>query len=412
MAKRQDSIPGYLYPLDGLRAISVILIFIFHTWQQSWIFYSYTMPNGFKLFDFTLLQRYGYLAIDFFFVLSGFGLFYPIARSMFGESQFKGWKDFFIKRARRIYPAYVVIMILLLFIPSAIWVLYDKSNILENIKHIITNLLFIENFTDKNGVTPIISTAWTLPMEVHFYILFPLICIPFRKKPVLTFIGMVIASLLVRFYSICFTDMRQFYQTFTTGYFDVFGAGMLSAYFVVYARHKMKNAEKMKPFITAISVICLIVMYCFFKWLSAINFPQGSDGSVYFRFLYRGILAIATGGFIFTACFSYDFWQKKIWGNRLFIFISSISYSVYLLHQNVYIFLKANNIPHSDMDPVMNDRPAMWGLTFICLGVTLALSILITRFVEQPIAKYGYKGCFGKILSFFYPDKPENKKIK
>ena len=37
---RQSDIPGYLYALDGMRAISLIFIVIFHTFQQSWIFYN------------------------------------------------------------------------------------------------------------------------------------------------------------------------------------------------------------------------------------------------------------------------------------------------------------------------------------------------------------------------------------
>ena len=96
---RQSDIPGYLYALDGMRAISLIFIVIFHTFQQSWIFYNLKISPDKYLFNFEIFQRYGYVAIDSFFVLSGFCLFYPIARSMFGECEFRGWKNFFIKRA-------------------------------------------------------------------------------------------------------------------------------------------------------------------------------------------------------------------------------------------------------------------------------------------------------------------------
>ena len=399
MKGRQNSIPGYLYVLDGLRAVSLILIFMFHTWQQSWIFYRLQLTKNFTLFDFTIFQQFGYLAIDAFFVLSGFCLFYPIARDMFGESQFKGWKDFFLKRVRRIYPSYIIILIVLILIPSLSQLQYNSSSFADVFKHTVFHLLFIHNF-DGNILMSMAPTAWTLAIEIQFYILFPLICIPFKKKPVLTFIGMLIFSQAVRLFLISFVDINQQAQSWTISYLDIFGCGMLSAYFVVYARNKLKNIDKMKLLMTFMSVVCIAAAVCFFMWIRKISFPQGTDGVTYFRFLYRIIFAVFLAGFIFTACFSYDFWQKKIWGNRLFIFLSSISYTFYLWHQNIYIFLKTNGIPYTTSNPVMNDRAAMEGLTLICFVSSLVISVLVTKFVEEPISKYGYKGYFSKIFEF------------
>ena len=63
---RQSDIPGYLYALDGMRAISLIFIVIFHTFQQSWIFYNLKISPDKYLFNFEIFQRYGYVAIDSF----------------------------------------------------------------------------------------------------------------------------------------------------------------------------------------------------------------------------------------------------------------------------------------------------------------------------------------------------------
>lgn len=408
MQNRQASIPGYLYVLDGLRAISLILIFMFHTWQQSWIFCNLRLTQNTYLFDFTSFQMFGYLAIDAFFVLSGFCLFYPIARSMFGESEFRGWKDFFVKRLRRIYPAYVIILIVLLFVPSLSQLQYNPKDAADVFKHTIMHLLFIQNF---DGITlmSMTPTAWTMTMEVHFYLLFPLICIPFKKKPVLTFIGMIIISQLTRFYIAGWQDINQQVQSWTVSYLDVFGCGMLSAYFVVYARNKLKNIDKMKFLMTAMSVLCVFIITGFFIWMSRMSFPNGADSGTYFRLLYRFFLAAFIAAFIFTACFSYDFWQQKIWGNRFFVFLSSISYTFYLWHQNIYIFLKNKAIPYATTNPVMQDRPAMESMVFICLASALIISVLVTKFVEQPIAKYGYKGYFLKIKSLLSGEKKRGK---
>ena len=61
---RQSDIPGYLYALDGMRAISLIFIVIFHTFQQSWIFYNLKISPDKYLFNFEIFQRYGYIALS------------------------------------------------------------------------------------------------------------------------------------------------------------------------------------------------------------------------------------------------------------------------------------------------------------------------------------------------------------
>lgn len=394
---RKERIPGYLYALDGLRAVSLILIVMFHTWQQSWISYNLKITDAKFLFNFETLQRYGYVAIDIFFVLSGFCLFYPIARDMFGESKFTGWKNFFIKRARRIYPSYALMLLLLLIFPALSYSTYNLSSAPDVAKHFLSHLFFIHNFSPST-VGSVISTAWTMSIEVQFYILFPLICIPFRKKPAATFIGMVIAGLGLRMFMISFVTFDKFnLQAIMPAYLDVFGFGMIAAYFVVRARNKVKNIRKLKPYMTAMSAVCVFLAVCYIYWLSKARYPQGYSPDVYFRFLYRGLFAGIVAVFIFTSCFSYSFWEKKIWGNRFFVFLSSISYTVYLWHQNIYIFLKKIHVPYTTMDPVMKDRQAMEGMTLICLALSLIIGVIVTKYVEAPIVKYGFRGCLERI---------------
>ena len=398
---REKSIPGYLNALDGLRAIALMMIVMYHTWQQSWITCNLKITPDKYLFNLELFQRYGYVAIDIFFVLSGFCLFYPIARDMFGESKFGGWKNFFIKRARRIYPSYVLMLVLLLIFPALSYVTYNVKDAADVAKHFISHLFFVHNFNDKT-IGSTISTAWTMSIEVQFYILFPLLCIPFRKKPVLTFIGMAAAAVGIRLYMISNVSFDKFnLQAITPAYLDVFGIGMLAAYFVVYMRNKCATVEKLKAHMTIMSVLCVITAVGYMYWLKGASFPKGFNADVYFRFLYRGLFALVIAGFIFTSCFSYDVWSKKLWGNKFFVFLSSISYTVYLWHQNIYIFLKGNHIPYTTQKPVMNDRAAMEGMVFICIVVSLIIVVLVTKYIEGPIVKYGYKGCIERIAGVF-----------
>lgn len=412
---RQDRISGYLYALDGLRAISLILIVMFHTFQQSWIFYNLRISQNKYLFNLEIFQRYGYVAIDSFFVLSGFCLFYPIARDMFGESKFGGWKNFFIKRARRIYPSYIIILLVTVLVPSFSYVggMYDPKDFLSTARNVIMHLLFIHNF-DQSTLMTTVSTAWTMSIEVHFYLMFPLLCIPFKKKPVLTAVGMIAVGVILRLTLMSSMNLSsQIMQAITPTYFDVFALGMLSAYFVVYARNKIACMDKLKLCMTIISALCVFTAVGYIYWLRGAKAPQGYNADIYFRFLYRGIFAALAALFLFTACFSYSFWERKIWGNKFFVFLSSISYTVYYWHQNIYIFLKNHNIPYTTQNPVMNDRAAMDGLTLLCLASSVIIGVIVTKYIEGPIVKYGFKGSFVKLGEMLrLPAAKDHKKAK
>jgi peptidoglycan/LPS O-acetylase OafA/YrhL len=224
---------------------------------------------------------------------------------------------------------------------------------------------------------------------------------------------MSIAAVIMRLLLLSYADIgsAQLQALFPT-YFDVFGSGMISAYFVVYARNKLKKISELKPIMTAISALCLFIAVCYIYWLANAHFPDGFQKDVYFRFLYRGLFAVILSGFIFTACFSYDFWEKKIWGNRFFVFLSSISYTVYLWHQNIFIFLKKVNLMNATTERVMDDRPAMWRMVLICWSASLIIGWLVTKYIETPVVKYGFKGCADKIISATAPKQNKNKKHK
>lgn len=396
--QREKSISGYLYALDGLRAISVILIFIFHSWQASWITYRIALPGGGYLFNFEIFQRYGYIAIDSFFVLSGFGLFYPIARAMFGETQQVSWREFYIKRARRILPAYYIMLLILLIFPVLSYNIYDADNIKDIIKHFGTHMTFTHIYNDATAGS-VISTAWTLSIEAIFYVLFPVIATVFKKKPVVVFIVMFIIGQAARIAAVGMFDIRrQSVSGFPLLYIDIFGWGMLCAYFVVYARNKLRRIDSLRGFMTVLSVLSLVAVYYFIKWMSKNGLDAyDTDGPAAFRMIYRFIVDGAFAVFIFATSFSYKWWGEKIWGNRFFVYISTISYSFYLWHQNIHIFLKKIHVPYTTQDPVMQDRAAMDGFVLLSIVLSVAIAAASTYFIEIPISKYGFKGFLIKI---------------
>jgi len=259
-----------------------------------------------------------------------------------------------------------------------------------------THLLFIHNFW-KATYGSTISTAWTMPMEVQFYVLFPLIAYFFKKKPILIFSILFVICQTLRLVVCATSDISNFELARTVLYLDIFVVGMLSAYVVVWARNKLKYIDKLAPLMTVISILCVHIIWYFIKWMSYAEMPDGSQSHIYFRLLYRWLLCAVTAVLLFSSCYSIKFFQKKILGNKFMVFFSTISYSFYLIHQNINILLKRLNIPYSTAEKVMDDRRAMEGYAFLSIVLSVGLAALLTYCVEKPIAKYGYKEYFKRI---------------
>lgn len=380
---------GYLPVLDGLRSVCAILIFMFHNWQQTWL------SAKFDIFGFTLnlqpFQQYGYIAVDAFFVMSGFCLFYPVAREMFNESGKQSVSLFYIKRARRIIPAYYFMLILLIIFPVLSYNTYNASDIGDIIKHFGLHALFLHIYNAET-LGSCISTAWTLGIEVAFYAVFPFVAKFFKKKPAFAFGCMFLLSQTLRILTLASGEINMLSTSNPLLYLDIFGVGMLSAYFTVYIRNKLKNILSLKYIMTVISILCLVGIYYYMLWMGNAN-VNGLDSSACHRLLYRILLSSLFALFILSASYSAKIWQK-FWGNKLFVFISGISYSFYLWHQNIHIALRKLNIPYTSQNPVTLDKQAM--VIFMILSIVLSVSIAIfsTYCIEKPIVRYGFCGYF------------------
>ena len=394
---RTKEIPGYLYGLDGLRALSMILIWMFHAFQQSWIFAIFPRNSARHLINLTRLQYHGYVAIDAFFVLSGFCLFYPIARSMFEGAEFGGWKNFYYKRMKKIWPSYLFMLLVLLIVP----VFSYGTNGLHGWtfwKHYVYHVFFIHNISpDTLGTT--ISTAWTMAIEVQFYLVFPFFAWCMKKSPALTLLGGTVFSHAIRLYYAANGDASPMAQGNTLHYFDIFLWGMASAYAVVWARVKLPQMKKTGARIamTVASAMALALAYQFIRWMDGCSFGDitGSSAATIFRFMYRPILPFSFAAFLFAISNSLPFWEKRVWGNRVFIFLSTISYNFYLWHQNVHIFFKEvipGGIPAGMSDVASAPDGTRWVYLFLTLVCSLLIATVTTYLIEIPFAKYGFLG--------------------
>lgn len=186
-----------LAPLTSLRFFAAILVIFFH---NPGVFYNLFVEKlGF--YSGFLIVHHGYATVAFFFVLSGFILAYNYYGKMFSVR--KDFYRFYIARAVRIYPAYIMsIIIALPFLAlhiyqnsysQAEWI---KAGVVFPLSIVMLQSwlpMWLDSFSNIN------APGWSLSVEFFLYLLFPFLLLRVRKMqvryliillPVLVILGM------------------------------------------------------------------------------------------------------------------------------------------------------------------------------------------------------------------------------
>ncbi|MFP5392036.1 MAG: acyltransferase family protein [Gammaproteobacteria bacterium] len=148
----------YRPDIDGLRAVAVLLVVVFHAWPR-WL-------------------QSGFIGVDIFFVISGF----LITSIILSDLQARSFSilEFYSRRVRRIYPALLLVM----FVTLALgWAVLMRNELAQLGKHIASGAAFIANLTfwsetgyfDNNSTTKPLLHLWSLGVEEQFYIVWPLL---------------------------------------------------------------------------------------------------------------------------------------------------------------------------------------------------------------------------------------------
>ena len=155
--------PTRLPGLDLLRAIAVLWTMQFHGF----------IVGGLGE-DWHWLERYGWMGVDLFFVLSGFliggQLLRPLAR---GETP--SLRAFYLKRAFRILPAFWVVL--------AVYLLWPGFREAPGMEPWWKFALFFVNLDIDYASNAAFSHAWSLCVEEHFYLLFPALALLLARRP-------------------------------------------------------------------------------------------------------------------------------------------------------------------------------------------------------------------------------------
>jgi peptidoglycan/LPS O-acetylase OafA/YrhL len=161
--------------IEGLRALAIASVFVFHVWFVS-------PPLGHP-FESAWLGKHVFLqlqnGVTLFFVLSGFLLYLPFASAALRERARPEFGAYLQNRALRILPAYWVILLLTAVVLQSARIYHAHSaaiGAMHSPKLLVENGLLLQNYRPVTLATGIVP-AWSLAIEVVYYLALPLLVV-------------------------------------------------------------------------------------------------------------------------------------------------------------------------------------------------------------------------------------------
>jgi peptidoglycan/LPS O-acetylase OafA/YrhL len=149
----------YIPAIDGLRAISVIAVLLYHLTLPWW-------PGGF-------------LGVDLFFVISGYVITRLILDSI-ERSSALDLRKFYRSRIRRLFPA-LIFMVVMTTLFVGVWAPETVKRFVSDLPYLFTGLMNWalvareQDYFSTIGRPPLLQHTWSLAVEIQFYLLWPLI---------------------------------------------------------------------------------------------------------------------------------------------------------------------------------------------------------------------------------------------
>jgi peptidoglycan/LPS O-acetylase OafA/YrhL len=305
----------YNQTLDSLRGISILWVLLHH------------IPLGLpRALEF--IRERGDLGVELFFAISGI----LVTKSIVGtfkkdQSNMASIKEYFVKRASRIFPPFyltlAVLFVLAFLIPSLGSKLSSISDILFSFPTYLYN--YAKFFTD--GTVPgSFGIFWSLCFEEQFYLLLLLVFITFKKEHFnFVFITLILASIATRVYFSITPDQYTYnkLQYYTHYRLDAILLGSLAVI----------NLERIRSFITKSSAITILSLIILVIGVCNHSYSGELNRALNYILVSLGFTGISIVAFINSPTDKVLNTIKKLLNNRLFTATGVISYEIYLTHQ-------------------------------------------------------------------------------
>jgi peptidoglycan/LPS O-acetylase OafA/YrhL len=330
----------YRPDIDGLRAIAVFLVVLFHLFP--------TYASG------------GFIGVDIFFVISGF-LISSILFTALDQGSFS-LVGFYRRRIRRIFPALLVV--LLASTAMGWYVLY-----IHEFKYLGQHLLgsagFVSNWVlltesgyfDHAAMTKPLLHLWSLAIEEQFYLLWPLLLMVARRYhwcywPIILVIGS--GSLAVSVYWAAHYPNVAFYSPLSRAWELAIGSGL--AYLQLYQPERLQRYPQLQSLGG-----CLLLL------VGLMTIDRSSHWPGWWALL-------PTGGTFWLISAGPQAWVNRILSHKTLVWFGLISYPLYLWHWPLTAYA------HIIVGPALERD-----LRLFILVLSIGLAGLTYHLVEQPI---------------------------
>ena len=357
----------YRPDIDGLRAIAILAVVIFHAFPS-------------KL-------KGGYIGVDVFFVISGYLISSIIMRDIYNEEF--SYIRFYINRIKRIFPALIFVLTgCFLFGWYALF--SDEFSLLG--KHIASGLGFVQNITlylesgyfDTSAQFKPLLHLWSLGVEEQFYFVFPVLLLfawRLRNRMIQVVLFCAIATFVLNIFITLNNPTSAFFLPLTRFWEMLFGAVL--AYIGLQSSNKISGFMERYPFLEKIKNTHLFNNK-FYNFCSSVGFLilVASFFGINKSKIFPGWWALLpTMGALLIILGGPNAWiNRHVLGNKVMVWIGLISYPLYLWHWPLFSFGRI--ILNSESLPVY--------LSWILIGASFLLAWVTYEFVEKPIRFGGY----------------------
>jgi len=189
--RRVTSSGSFISEIDGLRFIAIGTVILFHLVVNLGIKSpaAYPVPSSGNLL--VAVARHGFRGVELFFIISGFILAYPFASHRLLGKPPVNLGQYFLRRLTRLEPPYIVCMVFLFFVRVA-----GGGSVAHLLPHLGASLVYCHNLLFQSE-SPINNVAWSLEIEVQFYLLVPLLSRIFLVRSKLARRSVIVAAIAV-----------------------------------------------------------------------------------------------------------------------------------------------------------------------------------------------------------------------